>query len=184
MAAARAASASGGGARPALSSAGPAGRPRGRTSVIRAWRGLASGSQRAGSEDWAEPQRQVHGERGAAAPAAGVEPSPLRVPRLQEPPLLTLGQHSASAPDSVPQAPLECWRASRYTPRDRCLYPPTQPPTSPSRLSSNPGLPAPLNLPADPPSGLRTAGRRLLSSKSEDGLCLALSADVAPTPPA
>lgn len=90
MATARADSASGGGARPALSSAGPAGRPRGRTWVTRAWRCLVSGSQRAGSEGWAEPQCQVLGERGAAAPAPGVKPSPLRVPRLQEPPSLLL----------------------------------------------------------------------------------------------
>lgn len=99
MAAARAASASGGGARSALSNVGPAGRLRGRTWVTPAWRSRVSGSQRAGSEDWAEPRRQVLGERGAAARAAGVEPSPHGVPRLQEPP------HTHTLLDNTPPPP-------------------------------------------------------------------------------
>lgn len=114
----------GAGPAPALSSVGPAGRLRGRPWLTPAWRCRLSASQTAGSEGWAEPQGQVPvGKAGLAVPAARGEPSPLRVPRLQEPPSLLLDNTPPPPRTPSPKAPHECWRALRYIFRDRCLHP-------------------------------------------------------------
>lgn len=105
MAAARAASASGGGARAALSRLGLAGRPRGRTWATPARRSQGCSSRRPRREAWA-------GFGPASRGRAGLEPrrpkrnqAPLGVPRLQEPPpysRTTLRPTRASVPQTTP----------------------------------------------------------------------------------
>lgn len=99
-----------------------------------------SDSPRAGSEGWAEPQRQVPGEKRGCGPGGPRRTEPAPSATSPGTPLLTLGQHSASAPDSSPRHPM-----SAGEPLDTSLglgVFSRQSSGSPSRLSPAPG-PAP-----------------------------------------